>query len=63
VRLAIRVRDGEMQAAIEVPGATPGALADALTHAEARVAALGGSLTVNGENGGAVVRVQVPPTT
>jgi signal transduction histidine kinase len=63
VRLAIRTPDGELRAAIEMPGATPGALADELTHAEARVAALGGSLTVNGENGGAVVRVHVPPTT
>lgn len=58
-RLAIRTLDGELQVEIEVPGTTPEALADALTHAEARIAALGGSLTLTGENGSAAVRARV----
>ena len=44
-RLAIRAEDGELRAAIDVPGAE---LADALAHAGARLEALGGELTVDG---------------
>jgi signal transduction histidine kinase len=62
IRVAIHARDGELDAVIHVPGVKPAALDDALAHAGARVAALGGSLGVAAEDGGATARARVPAT-
>jgi signal transduction histidine kinase len=60
VRVALDGRDGELAATIRVSGAVAGTLADALAHAGARVAALGGSLTVADDGDGATARAHVP---
>jgi signal transduction histidine kinase len=60
VRIAIRAHDGGLDAAIRMPGVEAVALTDALAHASARVAVLGGSLAVAAEDGGATARARVP---
>jgi signal transduction histidine kinase len=47
VRVAIRAHGGELRATIRVPGGEAARLTDALAHVGARIAALGGSLTVD----------------
>ena len=54
------MHEDALDAVIRVHGAEPAAVADALAHAGARVAALGGSLTVLAEDGGATARARVP---
>ena len=56
-------RDGELDATILIAGADAAALTDALAHAGARIAALGGSLTVaaSGRRGDANARVPAHP--
>ena len=56
VRLTIVADDGRLDAAIGVDGADERTLSDALAHAGARIAALGGELSV----GDAGVRARVP---
>ena len=62
IRVAIHAGDDKLHAVIHVSGVTPAALDDALAHAGARVAALGGSLGVAAEDGGATARARVPAT-
>jgi hypothetical protein len=56
VRLAIEERDGGLRADVRVTGVDGAALTDALANAGARIAALGGELTVSG----GAVRAVVP---
>jgi signal transduction histidine kinase len=60
VRIAIHARGGELTAAIHIVDADTGALTDALAHAGARIAALGGSLSVVAADNGATVNASVP---
>jgi signal transduction histidine kinase len=60
VRVAIHTADAELHAIIIIADATAGALTDALAHAGARIAALGGSLTVAGAEGQATANARVP---
>ena len=60
VRVALDGRDGKLNVTIRVSGAAAGLVADALAHAGARVAALGGSLTVRDDGDGATARAHVP---
>jgi hypothetical protein len=55
-RLAIDVRQGDLRAAVGVTGVDEATLNDALAGAGARIAALGGELTVSG----GTVRAAVP---
>jgi signal transduction histidine kinase len=59
-RVAIHTADAELHAIIIIADATAGALTDALAHAGARIAALGGSLTVAGAEGQATANARVP---
>jgi signal transduction histidine kinase len=60
VRISIHVRGGRLEAAIHITDADVGAVTDPLAHAGARIAALGGSLTVVAVDGGATVSASVP---
>ena len=60
VRIAIAAHEHGLDVVIRLRGAEPAALADALAHAGARVAALGGTLTVLAGDGGATARARVP---
>jgi signal transduction histidine kinase len=60
VRIAIRTLGGELDASVLVHGVGPATLSDALSHAGARVSALGGSLAVASESGGSVAHARVP---
>jgi signal transduction histidine kinase len=57
VRLAIGLVDGVLEATIEIEDARAAALSDALAHAGARVAAAGGTVTIDGD---AIVRARIP---
>jgi hypothetical protein len=55
VRLAIETRNGSLHAALGVTGVEEATLSHALANAGARIAALGGELTVSGDTVRAVV--------
>jgi hypothetical protein len=55
VQLAIEVRDDVLEATVEVGGVDQAVLTDVLANAGARIAALGGELTVSGARVRAVV--------
>jgi len=60
VRIVIHAGDAELDAAVRIAGADAAALTEALAHAGARIAALGGSLTVATVEGVATVSARVP---
>ena len=60
VRVAIHTGDAELNATIRLAGVDAAALTDALAHAGARVAALGGTLAVVADDGGAIALARVP---
>jgi signal transduction histidine kinase len=60
VRIAIHARGETLDAAISIVGADPAALTEAVAHATARIAGLGGSLTVAAMEGGATASASVP---
>jgi signal transduction histidine kinase len=55
VRLAIEAREGHLRADVRVTGVDAATLADALANAGARIAALGGELSVSGTSVRAIV--------
>ena len=61
VRIAIQGRDGELEATIRLLHADAAELTNVLAHSGARVAALGGSVTVvAADDDGAIVHTRVP---
>jgi signal transduction histidine kinase len=60
MRMAIHARSDELLADIHVAGADAPALTDALAHAGARIAALGGELAIAAADGGATAGARVP---
>jgi signal transduction histidine kinase len=60
VRFAIQTRDAELDATIRIACVDAAALTDALAHAGARIAALGGSLTVATVDGVATASAKLP---
>jgi signal transduction histidine kinase len=62
VRIAMHTRGGELSAAIHFVDADADALTDALAHAGARITALGGTLSVAAQDGGATASASLPVT-
>jgi hypothetical protein len=58
--VAIHSGDAELNAVIRVASVDAAALTDALAHSGARIAALGGSLTVAAAEGGATANASMP---